>query len=105
MVLVLLVVAPLAFGAIEIWARVPFWLICGAVGLASWLRARIAAARGEALPAVPALTPLIAFNALVLLQLARLPAPLLGLVSPGSLELYWSRWSAHDYFWLPITVS
>lgn len=104
-VLTLLVAAPLAFGAVHDWARVPFWSLCCVAGLASWMRARLAASRGEDVPALPGRGLLVALSALVLFQLVRLPAPLLGLVSPGSLELYWSRWGAYDYYWLPITVS
>jgi O-antigen ligase len=104
-VLAVLVAAPLAFGAVHDEARWPFVGLSVLAGAAAWARERQDLALGEESNAVPGWRLLCALHVLVLFQLVRWPAPLLGILSPGSLELYWGRWGGSSYYWLPITVS
>jgi hypothetical protein len=103
-VLAVLVAAPLAYGSVHDWARWPFCITCFAAGAASWLRARALRSTGATPQPVAGGRLLLLLNAFVVFQLIRWPVPVLGLLSPGSLELYWARWGGTHYNWLPITV-
>jgi hypothetical protein len=104
-VLLLLVAAPLALGAVHDWATRPFWFLCFAAGLLSWAGSRLGRARGDDQPSLPGRAWLLAFNALVAFQLLPLPAPLLGFLNPGSLEFHRSIAAFADSYWLTVSTT
>jgi O-antigen ligase len=81
-ILFLLVAAPLAFGSVIPLAFVPLQLLAAAAGLLSWWRP--AAEHGPRATAPPGARLVLAFLAVILIQLVPLPPLLLRLVSPGT---------------------
>jgi O-antigen ligase len=87
-VLVLLVAAPLALGSVHPAAYVPLVAASLVLGALSFVRARRMRARGERVPRVTGARLILAFHALVALQLLPLPPFLLGILSPGTLRFH-----------------
>ena len=103
-ILVLLVAAPLALGAVHEPAFVPLLATGSLIGLASWGRGHWARAHGFAVPRVGGTRLLLALHALVLLQLVPLPPAVLRVVSPGS-HAFYDEMSLIPIGWRPITVN
>lgn len=101
----LLVLAPLALGAVLPLVYVPLLAVAGAAGTLSWALAHWERAHGLEVAAVPWRGALLAFHALVLLQLVPLPPALLRLLSPGSFEFYAQPLLLPLEAWRPISVS
>jgi len=104
-ILALLALAPLAIGSVHPPAFIPLLSTELSVGLVSWALGHWRRALGQAVPAVPAGRLLLAFHALVLLQLVPLPPRLLRLVSPGSFAFRDDRSLVGLTSWQPISVS
>jgi O-antigen ligase len=96
-VLVLLAAAPLALGSVHPPAYIPLVVLSVALGA-------LAVARGQG-AAVPGTRLILAFHALVVLQLLPLPPPVLGVLSPGSLRFRSEVSLVHDASWHPISVN
>jgi O-antigen ligase len=105
LVLVLLVFAPLAFGAFDAWAFIPLHVGAYTAGLVAWWRAMRARASGASPPPLPGARLLGAFVVLVALQLVPLPPVVLKAVSPGTFAFH-ERYSLVPLTaWKPISVS
>ncbi len=105
LVLGLLFFAPLAAGATLAPVYVPLLLLCSAVGLLSFLRARASRARGANVARVAGSRLLLALHAYALCQLVPLPPRLLKAVSPGSFSFYNDNALVPLISWRPITAS
>jgi O-antigen ligase len=104
-VMVVLFAAPLALGSVHEIAFVPLLAVSACAGLASLWWAHRAREDGAPLPAVPGSRLLVAFHALVVLQLVPLPVGLLKVVSPGSFAFYDSLAMLPLTGWRPISVN
>ena len=82
-ILFLLVIAPLALGAVHEPAFIPLLAIGSAVGIASWARGFWSRTHGIAVPPVAGGPLLVALHALVLVQLAPLPPAVLRVLKIG----------------------
>ena len=103
-ILLLMVAAPLALGAVHEPAFIPLLAIGSVVGLASWGRGYWLRAHGVAVPPVIGGRLLLALHALVLVQLVPLPPALLQVVSPGSFTFY-EKMSLVPIGWRPVSVN
>jgi len=104
--LAVLVLAPLLFGAFFDWVFGPFHAVVCAAGLLTlWSGARVRASGGHLSP-LPAAPALGAFVGVVLAQLVPLPPSLLRLVSPGTHEFHSRQMLLPPLTaWKPVTVS
>jgi O-antigen ligase len=100
--LILLAAAPLALGSVHPPAYVPLIVLSVALGAVAFLRAR---RRQLGVAAPPGARLMLAFHALVLLQLVPLPPVLLGILSPGSLRFRAEVALVPDPGWHPISVN
>lgn len=100
--LILLAAAPLALGSVHPPAYVPLIALSLALGVLSLRRARLGPAGAAS---VPGTRLILAFHALVLLQLVPLPPQLLGILSPGSLRFRTQVSLVQDQGWHPISVN
>ncbi|HEY5906662.1 MAG TPA: O-antigen ligase family protein [Vicinamibacteria bacterium] len=103
--IVVLVLAPLLFGAFFPWVFGPLHVVAYAAGLFVLARGQRARRDREASPALPAQKPILAFGALILLQLVPLPPPVLRLVSPGTFDFHTSQMLVPLSAWKPVSVS
>ena len=103
--LCLLALAPLALGAVHEPAFIPLLVVGSSVGVLSWARGHWLRARGGEMPVVPGEALLLAFHALILVQLLPLPPWLLRLVSPGSFRFYDDVSLVTLTEWRPISVN
>jgi O-antigen ligase len=87
-VLFLLVAAPLALGSVHPPAYLPLVAASLVLGVVSFARARRRRAGGHVVPPVPGTRLILAFHALVVLQLVPLPPFLLGVLSPGTARFH-----------------
>ena len=87
-ILVLLVMAPLAFGSVHEPAFIPLLVLGSAAGLVSWARGHWARALGVAVPPLPGRRLLLGLHLLVLFQLLPFPPAMLRLLSPGSFSFW-----------------
>ena len=94
-----LVLAPLLFGAFFPWVFGPLHAVAYTSGLLLFWRSRRLEAGGGSVPPLPAGRALVAFAALVVLQLVPLPPRLLRLLSPGTFEFH------EKQMLVPLTVS
>ena len=101
----LLVLAPLALGAVVPVAYVPLLLLAGLLGAFSWALGHWERAHGQQVARVPLRGALLAFHALVACQLVPLPPALLRRVSPGSFDFYAQPLLVPLESWRPISVS
>jgi O-antigen ligase len=101
----LLVVAPLALGAVHEPAWIPLLTACFVVGVLSWGLGHWERAHGRAVPGAPGTRLLLAFHAVILLQLVPLPPALLRLLSPGSFRAYDAPLLVPLAEWRPVSVS
>jgi O-antigen ligase len=104
-VLVCLVAAPLAFGAVHEPASIPLLAVAYVTGLLSWARGHWARAHGEAQARVPGRRLLLALHTLVAFQLLPLPPAALRWLSPGSVAFREERSLVGLAEWSPISVS
>jgi O-antigen ligase len=100
-----LVAAPLLLGAFFPWAYGPLHVVAYAAGLVVLMRGARARAAGAEPSPLPAAAPLLAFAAIVVLQLLPLPPPLLRLVSPGTYAFHSEQMLVPLTAWKPVTVS
>jgi O-antigen ligase len=105
LLIALVVAAPLAFGAVHPTSILLLLVLSAGAGLVSWARGHGARGRGEPVPKLPGRRLLLAFQALVLVQLVPLPLGLLGWISPGSLAHYRERSLVPLEGFHPISVS
>ena len=96
---------PLALGGVLQAVYGPFLALALTAGLLSWGLGHWDRAHGREVPSVPGRGPLLAFHALVALQLVPLPPGLLRLVSPGSFAFHDERLLLGLRSWEPISVS
>lgn len=101
----LLVLAPLALGAVLPLAYVPLLALAGAAGTLSWALAHWERAHGLEAAPVPWRGALLGFHLLVALQLVPLPPALLRVLSPGSFDFYAQPLLLPLAAWRPISVS
>jgi O-antigen ligase len=87
-ILATLLAAPLALGSVHEPAFVPLLAVSAVAGILAAARARRAAAAGDTVPALVGGRFLLAFHALVVLQLVPMPPSVLRVVSPGSFAYY-----------------
>ena len=100
-----LALAPLLFGAFFPWVFIPLHVVAYVAGLFAIWRSRSARRAGETVAPLPAAKAIMAFAALILLQLLPLPPALLRLVSPGTFHFHASRMLVPLVDWRPISVS
>jgi O-antigen ligase len=103
--LAVVVLAPLAFGAVHPTSILVLMVASIGAGLFSWARGHAARGRGELVPKLPGRRLILAFQALVLVQLLPLPLALLRVVSPGSFAHYQDRSLVPLQGFYPISVS
>jgi len=104
-VLILLAAAPLALGSVHPPAYVPLIATSLVLGALSFGRARSLRARGEVVPRVRGARLILAFHALVILQLVPLPPFLLGILSPGTLRFHSELSLVPDPGFHPVSVN
>jgi O-antigen ligase len=100
----LAVLPPFAIGAVHAPAWVPLLVAGGALGLASWLRERLAVAFGAAPRPVPGAPLVVAALGLVSLQLIPLPPLMVAWLSPGAAAFH-DRYTLVEGLWRPLSVA
>jgi len=103
--LLLLAAAPLALGSVHPPAYVPLLAASFCLGAVSWARGALRRAEGARPPRVPGTRLVLAFHALVILQLVPLPPFLLGVLSPGTRRFHAELALVPDPGWHPISVN